>query len=52
VRVSHEFTWDSVADRLATLYARVARRRRLMTNGPSLQLLPPQRHAMALGAEL
>ncbi|HEY8881372.1 MAG TPA: glycosyltransferase family 1 protein [Roseateles sp.] len=52
VRVSHEFTWESVADRLATIYARVARRRRLMTNGPSLHLLAPQRHAMALGAEL
>ena len=55
VRVCREFTWEAVADRLATVYARVARRRRMYESAaaPSLQLLP-QRQALAavtLGAK-
>ncbi len=48
VRVCREFTWDAVADRLATLYAKVARRRRMHVATPSLQLLPPRRALAAM----
>ncbi|WP_343628265.1 glycosyltransferase [Roseateles sp.] len=40
MRVQSEFTWDSVAARLAGIYGRVAARRAAM-NAPALRLLPP-----------
>jgi glycosyltransferase involved in cell wall biosynthesis len=48
VRATREFTWDSVALKLARVYAQVARRRRLQASGARLQLLPPPRAQRAV----
>ncbi|WAC72186.1 glycosyltransferase family 1 protein [Roseateles sp. SL47] len=40
-RVQREFTWDSVAEKLAQVYARVARQRRIHAAEPTLRLMPP-----------
>lgn len=56
-RVCREFTWDSVATKLAAVYARVAQQRRSPAYAPTLHglparpAMPPTMQLRALGAE-